>query len=150
MSYTINPVGPDFDEGDMVEIIAGMYDGEYAEVMGYDQALDVYLVQIIGQSVWRPMVPSSLRLDDEDDLDDDEPEDLGFDLSNDEIADGDRVVIIYGFYLGMAGVVLGRTQMFGHQVLRIELEEGLRIKIAEASVERSIYQGEPLEEVPSV
>lgn len=143
--YTLNATdGPDFEEGDEVVFTAGVFSGGTGVIAGYDSDNDVYFVRMPGNPFLITALASVIDLVDDED---DEAGDMG------ELEIGDRVVVVFpGPYLAQAGVVTGPSHpsIPGLPSVRLLLDSGEEIDIAESSVMVSIYQGEPLEVVPSV
>lgn len=67
---------------------------------------------------------------------------------------GDRVILTRGEWQGQAGVVLGldyyNSMMYQQFIYQVFMENEDRISINGLSMIKSIYQNEPLEEVPSI
>lgn len=73
-----------------------------------------------------------------------------------DISIGDRVVLGEGttFFTGWAGVVAGHEEymslFWGTDIVSVLLDDGPKITAEVKTLIKSPYQGEPLEEVPSV
>lgn len=73
------------------------------------------------------------------------------DTGGGDLSPGDRVVILQGDWGSRTGVVLHPDPEYYHWGVWVLLvDNGDRIAISAYSLWRSIYQNEPLEEVPSV
>lgn len=141
------PEGPDFEEGDEVEVIYGAHEGEFGVVRGYREETDEYAVQLVGEGIFRMFACRDIVLDEDDDLDD--VDDILEDDTATEIHFGDRVIVVEGFYKGQAGKVAWYNPLFN--VLHVQPDdEILSILVSPTFVVRSPYQDEVLEEVPSV
>ena len=156
--YTITTGdGPEFEEGDEVVFTTGVFEGQTGIVAGYDEPNDVYFVAMDNQPFLITSAASMLGLLDEDDDDDTDEWDGWFVSGESEpegpLRPGERVVVVYGHFIGSAGAVLTEDPAHsrpGRRVLVVVLDGGTKISIAEGSLDRSIYQGEVLEAVPSV